>query len=127
MNKQTANHLNALLKKRDFKATVPTEAYQLFHPATAAKFRDAINSALPEALAREIQAAARERREAHLANPLGEDAKYYASSPILHIAAEIARPQMQAIAGAYNATTEAEYEAYRIACEQRIAVPPPCA
>ena len=87
------------------------------------EFFAAIAAAAPEAIAREISAAARERRTADVNFPVYPG--YFELGKGAHrIAYELAMPEMQAIADRYNAATEAEYEAYRLACEQRVAVPP---
>jgi hypothetical protein len=130
MTQKTAEHLDYLLLRMQAKATVPTldqARNRTLFRAIKDEYFAAIDSCVPEAIAREISDAARERRATSVAihRDTSHPSGYIEVRSKAHaIAYELAIPAMQAIADRYNASTLAEYEAYRLACEQGVAVPP---
>jgi len=122
MTEQTGEHLN-YLTRRARPVTGPTLGQHLPAELDAACWA-VMTTMLPEAIADEIADAARERREADLKRPDMWGWLQGTQYPLVRRAFELARPQLEALVAAHNARTVREYEAYRVACEQRVAVPP---
>lgn len=139
MNVQTAEHLNYLRDRaRPVELSsncVPTGDVLFTHGQVSAIAQslsatiDNILAANESAIvAAEIRDAAHERREASVLHVAFSPYWWHSHDEIpwdftrrLWIAC---RPQIEAAIAADNAVREAEYEAYRLACEQGVAIPP---
>ncbi len=135
MNEQTAKHLNHLLRKTDaVQLSVNGLAFVRRNDPTHWADNDIIvplnviyleilRNIYPVALAQEIRTAAAAKRRVCAGDkkrPLHD----WLDSAAQILAVEMARPQIEAVIAADNARRLAEYEAYRAACEQGVAVPP---
>jgi hypothetical protein len=132
MNAKTAAHLDHLLRASQAKARVSAlpdgsrYQYVKMHPDIAAACFAAIDRQRERATALEIQAAAKERRQTDMGwDPWSaKTGNYIGMDTVQERAYGLALPEMQAIAEAHNAAALERYEAYRLACEQGVAVPP---
>lgn len=132
MNSKVAEHLTRLLKRS---APIVGDGERKWsHPSLPwTEIRDLI---LPveqrhkdAAQAEEIRAAARERREASgYARGIGHESPnavaWHPGGGYGLILLTMCRPEIDAVIAADNARRLAEYEAYRAACEQGVAVEP---
>jgi len=140
MNESTAKNLNRLRQLaepitiefgRDGRITMrPFPQGQKSHPLVEVA-NAILDRHAPAAQAAEIRAAAQERRNASTMRYRLNFVDDYPTAfvtcyegglgPIL---ASMAKPELEAAVAAENARTCAEYEAYRMACAQGVAVPP---
>lgn len=136
MTSATARHLSRLLSRATpITLTTPEDdvAHIVCGPLDWQYGRDLIDPVLRRhtaaAQAEEIRAAARERREAYAYASTVTHASTTQCRVYRHgyaaILWEIALPEIEAVIEADNARRLAEYEAYRAACEQGVAIPPP--
>lgn len=132
MNEKTLKHLNKLEKlshpillSPEFSVDPSDQARKLWPALT-----DVARNYEPEMVRQEIIRAAQTRQQADSCNPswpycYATDARY---SAIPWAATkrqwELARAELDAVIAADNAQRLAAYEAYRVACEQGVAVPP---
>jgi hypothetical protein len=133
MNQETARHLNAL-RAAAAEVTFEVEEVRLelngpHTPALCRQIEAAVNAMGPEAQRQEIVEAASERTEAGVAYDTMIGSNWVGDYACLrgrvgYRAALLAREQIVAIISAHNAATASAYEAYRLACEQGVAVPP---
>jgi hypothetical protein len=144
MNEKTAARLNYLLNMTALvsfdaatcKIIVDLNCWNYDAKSIPSTLEPRINQIIvahyPAAMAQEISAAAAERRIAHCFNPM--ESSTHKDSAISwwlpnrnnagRIAVDMANPEINALIEADNARRKAEYERYRIACEQGVAVPP---
>lgn len=129
MTTKTAAHLNAL-RSATRKVIVPTPD-EAFYRANFGRIGKecfaAIERCKDAAVEQEIRDAARERRIADVGfsvDPYQAAGYIQTRDGAQRLAYQMAYPEMCAIAGRFNAATMARYEAYRLACEQGVAVPP---
>lgn len=141
MNRKTAERLNLLLRASEpvvlNELNVPTgdvllcngDASNLADKLWAA-LKPILESSVPIVTAAEIRDAAANRRHADVLHvefgPYNWRQRRESGIPWAFTAKLWAhcRPQIQAAIDADNAARMAEYEAYRVACEQGVAVPP---
>lgn len=139
MNKRTAEHLNAL--RRSSKPLLISENGELCedrngkmlidysHPRREGIFRAldaAMLSIVPLAVSMEIMAAAAENREAKTSTPdTWIKACSWSGMTLGPEIIEMALPSARLAIEASNAEALRLYEAYRLACSQGVAVPPP--
>ena len=126
MNKNTAEHLNKLLSRHeDVLSLVRNEQSVLVRGAygidsVRTKLIKVGNTYMADAIRATVIEAARDRKEA----------KVYGSYTLSHqrrdeqIATDLAWAELEAIVANVNKLRAEEYETYRIACEQGVAVPP---
>ena len=136
MTKKVAEKLNQLLAASAPVIITPTLEHEQYYaglvygPAPASllvEIGGAIESCRPQGIADEISAAATERRRANVQSSFEFDAKtgracFYEGAARRTLI--LAKPLIEAILARHNADTLARYEAYRLACEQRVAVEP---
>lgn len=141
-NEQIAKHLNRLLYLRNQLVIPPSAACGQVHFAGNLRHQDQglqaiqdrleaeacqlIEAKFNACLEAEIRAAAAESREVKGWKPINPSSRQWTWNGNLagHAAYDAALPGIQALCEASNAERVARYEAYRIACEQGVAVPP---
>lgn len=122
MNEKTAGHLNYL--HREAEPTILKRG-----PAGVDVTRGSLTKAIKavgkrhmdDAIAEEIRRAATEKRKADVYGSYTLNAQHNDEA----IATDLGWDEMVAVVGADNTRRELEYEAYRLACSQGVAVPPP--
>jgi hypothetical protein len=125
MNAKTANRLNALLYEAK---PIPRPLPDDYEIPLKDLTRPLVLAAMQQAQREEIIAAAKQKRQAwadELCDPnCGYQNISRFSDSVARRAYLIALPAIQAVIEADNARRVAKYEAYRVACEQGVAVPP---
>jgi len=140
MNYKTANKLNQLLAnstplclavdgfriEQQNTSAFATSSLQKVAFELAQKGRAIMESHTAQAQAEEIKHAAKAHSIADAARAPRDRECLYSDSlnSVSGREAVISRPQIEALIAADNAKRLAEYETYRIACEQGVAVPP---
>lgn len=141
MNHDTAMHLNALLARATKKLAIGLQGANcpgMEVSGGTTKERQHMDDYIeglrvliePQAIEEEIQAAARERRRAdtYTGGP-GESLIFWGqvnghNNGAGGVALRLAMPRILAEIQRLNDKAEADYENYRLACEQGVAVPP---
>jgi len=133
MNAKTARHLNALLSATMQPLRIQSHDWVLAGDGVH-KLRPWLDAEIarltPAAIEMEIRRAAEERR-AHVAAPVIDDVNttnimYVLSSSqgVGKILRDLILPGLQVEIARRNTSAIAQYEAYRLACAQGVAVPP---
>lgn len=134
MNRQTAEHLNHLL---ELSQPMKIEDGLIQHPAATKEFGERLgaiwNSHIPIAQAMAIRSAARDKAKSEyichdVRQHCGGNGKVIdvcrSTYGFSETVKKLAMPEIKAAIEADDARRLAEYEAYRMACEQGVALPP---